>query len=115
MCAAAFGDESWEHCITNVQGITNVQVNATAIFRIAEWAPAADCKSVILASSISAHQPDNSYGLATSFGDQILQWVGRATGLTATSIRLPQLCDDQGRCSAYQPSLPESFRVRQKA
>jgi len=97
VCAAAFGDDSWEHCITNAQ------VNATAMFRIAEWAATTGCKSVIHASSISAHQPDSSYGLTKSFGEQILQWAGRSTELTATSIRLPQLCDDQGRCSAHQP------------
>jgi|694.fasta_scaffold08763_14 nucleoside-diphosphate-sugar epimerase len=97
VCAAAFGDDSWEHCITNAQ------VNATAMFRIAESAATAGCKSVIHASSISAYQPDSSYGLTKSFGEQILQWAGRSTKLTATSIRLPQLCDDQGRCSAHQP------------
>jgi len=99
VCAAAFGDDSWENCITNAQ------VNATAMFRIAEWAATAGCKSVIHASTISAHQPDSSYGLTKSLGEQILQWAGSAKGLAATSIRLPQLCDDQGRCSGRQPWL----------
>lgn len=97
ICAAGFADDSMAGCLANIQ------VNATAMVPVARWAAAAGCTNVIHASSISAHEPDTSYGLSKSMGEQIWQWAGKAFGITATSIRLPQLCDDQGRCTAHQP------------
>ncbi len=91
VCAAAFADDSMEGCATNIQ------VNATSMIPVAQWAATAGCTNVIYASSLSAHQPDTSYGLSKALGQQILGWTGTTLGITATNIRLPQLCDDRGR------------------
>jgi nucleoside-diphosphate-sugar epimerase len=97
VCAAEFADDSMAGCLANIR------VNATAMVPVARWAAAAGCTNVIHASSISAYEPDTSYGLSKALGEQIWQWAGKTLDITATSIRLPQLCDDQGRCTAHQP------------
>lgn len=99
VCAAHFQSGSFDECIKSAL------VNNVANIRIAEWCERLDCRHVIMAGSVSSDPkaPPGIYGLTKAHGEQTMELLCQQAGRPLSVLRMPQLCDDLGRCARHQP------------
>ncbi len=98
-CASAFADDSMEGCLDNER------INALSAHVVAELADSIGCKHLVYAGSIfsSDRFPMTSYGASKSRAEDILEWSLGRKRIAFTSLRFPQLYDEQGECCRHQP------------
>jgi nucleoside-diphosphate-sugar epimerase len=99
VCAAHFQSNSFDQCIESAL------VNNVSNIRVAEWCDRLDSKHVIMAGSVWSDPVavPSIYGLTKAQGEQMMQLLCQQADRPLSVLRLPQLCDDHGRCARHQP------------
>lgn len=101
-CAAFFGDDSIEGCRINDL------VNAHSCYWVIEMCASVGCRQLIYAGTTFSYKVPgtdeiNSYGFSKARAEDILQWGLSRFDIGFTSLRFPQLYDENGECCRHQP------------